>query len=152
MCVCAVAAWRRVCSPPSLCLFPLSLDFLHLFPILSSALIRCSSRTPTLQRRTAREYRMQLWTPNACLKKREGSRLTLQNRYSLVSYPVPPTSCGLSLLYRLLATLGPKNQARKISRKELIAFNLEKACEYISQPPEPLALRTSATLLYGVAK
>lgn len=95
---------------------------------------------------------MQLWTPNACLKKREGSRLTLQNRYSLVSYPVPPTSCGLSLLYRLLATLGPKNQARKISRKELIAFNLEKACEYISQPPEPLALRTSATLLYGVAK
>lgn len=55
-------------------------------------------------------------------------------------------------MLRLLATLGPKNQARKISRKELIAFDLVNACEYIAEPPEPLALRTSATLLYGVAK
>ena len=54
--------------------------------------------------------------------------------------------------YRLAATLGPKNANKRVTRKELRRYDLVNACEYISEPPEPLALRTSGILLYGVAR
>ncbi|CAJ0639299.1 5953_t:CDS:10 [Entrophospora sp. SA101] len=50
------------------------------------------------------------------------------------------------------STLGSRSHLRKLSRKEINSVNLVKACGYLSSPPEPLALRLSSNLLYGITR
>ncbi|CAJ0754408.1 10780_t:CDS:10 [Entrophospora sp. SA101] len=59
--------------------------------------------------------------------------------------------CGFGIIW-LASTLGSRSHLRKLSRKEINSVNLVKACGYLSSPPEPLALRLSSNLLYGITR
>ncbi|RMZ86099.1 hypothetical protein DV737_g76, partial [Chaetothyriales sp. CBS 132003] len=52
----------------------------------------------------------------------------------------------------LVATLGSRSNLRTVSRKAITDINVSKACETITNPELPLALRLQASLLYGVAR
>ncbi|KAL3426589.1 hypothetical protein PVAG01_00098 [Phlyctema vagabunda] len=52
----------------------------------------------------------------------------------------------------LVATLGAKSNARKVTRKAILDVNVQKACETIIQPEAPMALRLQSNLLYGVSR
>ncbi|GAA5994140.1 hypothetical protein JCM5350_000578 [Sporobolomyces pararoseus] len=53
----------------------------------------------------------------------------------------------------LAASIGVKGGAgKKLTRKELLACDLVKACEQVISPAEPLALRLSSSLLSGIAR
>ncbi|GAA5840626.1 hypothetical protein JCM3766R1_000490 [Sporobolomyces carnicolor] len=53
----------------------------------------------------------------------------------------------------LAASIGVKGGAgKKLTRKELLACDLVKACEQVASPAEPLALRLSSSLLSGIAR
>ncbi|TLD23568.1 hypothetical protein E2P81_ATG08912 [Venturia nashicola] len=52
----------------------------------------------------------------------------------------------------LVATLGQKSTARKVSRKQILDVNVAKACETIITPEAPMALRLQSNLLYGVSR
>ncbi|KAG5437734.1 hypothetical protein PCANB_000447 [Pneumocystis canis] len=52
----------------------------------------------------------------------------------------------------LAATLGSKSSLKKLQKKEILSVNVPKACEYLSEPPEPLALRLSSNLMIGVTR
>lgn len=58
---------------------------------------------------------------------------------------------GLSVIW-LAATLGSKAQFRKLQKKDLLSVDLPKTCSYLAAPSEPLALRTSSSLMVGVAR
>ncbi|EMR10979.1 hypothetical protein PNEG_00582 [Pneumocystis murina B123] len=58
---------------------------------------------------------------------------------------------GLGVIW-LAATLGSKSSFKKLQRKEILSVNVPKACEYLSEPPEPLALRLSSNLMMGVTR
>ncbi|KTW27426.1 hypothetical protein T552_02404 [Pneumocystis carinii B80] len=58
---------------------------------------------------------------------------------------------GLGVIW-LAATLGSKTSFKKLQRKEILSVNVPKACEYLSEPPEPLALRLSSNLMMGVTR
>lgn len=49
-----------------------------------------------------------------------------------------------------MATLGPKS--RRVNKKSLAAVEITRTCEIIAEPPEPMALRLSGHLLFGVAR
>ncbi|KAL8277212.1 hypothetical protein RQP46_010385 [Phenoliferia psychrophenolica] len=59
-------------------------------------------------------------------------------------------------IYWLAATLGSGARGgssfKKISKKEVLACDLVKACEKLASPDEPLALRLSSNLLCGIAR
>ncbi|RMZ81408.1 hypothetical protein DV738_g2198, partial [Chaetothyriales sp. CBS 135597] len=60
---------------------------------------------------------------------------------------------NLALGYNeLVATLGSRSSLRTVSRKAIIDINVSKACETITNPAAPLALRLQASLLYGVSR
>nr|XP_019010481.1 uncharacterized protein I206_04950 [Kwoniella pini CBS 10737]OCF49262.1 hypothetical protein I206_04950 [Kwoniella pini CBS 10737] len=50
----------------------------------------------------------------------------------------------------LAATLGPRS--KKITKKQLTSVDLSRTCDLIAEPPEPLALRLSGSLLVGVTR
>ncbi|QDS70385.1 hypothetical protein FKW77_009222 [Venturia effusa] len=52
----------------------------------------------------------------------------------------------------LVATLGQRSGARKVSRKQILDVNVTKACETIITPEAPMALRLQSNLLYGVSR
>ncbi|RMZ92574.1 hypothetical protein DV736_g182, partial [Chaetothyriales sp. CBS 134916] len=52
----------------------------------------------------------------------------------------------------LVATLGSRSNLRTVSRKAITDINVSKACETITNPEVPLALRFQASLLYGVSR
>lgn len=56
----------------------------------------------------------------------------------------------LTNAYRLMATLGPRS--KRVTRKDIAKIDLERTCELIARPPEPMAMRLSATLLYGASR
>nr|WJN25044.1 meiotic cohesin complex subunit [Pseudozyma flocculosa] len=58
---------------------------------------------------------------------------------------------GLGIVW-LAATLGDRSIVRRLSRKDILGVDIDKACEYVRQPMEPLALRLSSQLMYGVVK
>ncbi|KAK9453726.1 Rec8 like protein-domain-containing protein [Dipodascopsis uninucleata] len=58
-------------------------------------------------------------------------------------------SSGLSTVW-LVATLGAKSSLKKVHRKEIMSVRVPDACDLIMHPPQPLALRLSSNLLYGV--
>ncbi|GAA5931488.1 hypothetical protein JCM1841_003552 [Sporobolomyces salmonicolor] len=57
-------------------------------------------------------------------------------------------------IFWLAATVGSKGgtAVRKLSRKELLACDVVRACEKVAAPDEPLALRLSAHLALGIAR
>ncbi|RMD42955.1 hypothetical protein DV735_g2180, partial [Chaetothyriales sp. CBS 134920] len=60
---------------------------------------------------------------------------------------------NLALGYNeLVATLGSRSSLRTVSRKAIIDIDVSKACETITNPDTPLALRLQASLLYGVSR
>lgn len=61
-----------------------------------------------------------------------------------------PLLCAL--LCRLAATLGPKCQARKLTRRDFGGVNLVETCRFLSCPPEPLSLRLQSNLMVGVSR
>lgn len=54
--------------------------------------------------------------------------------------------------YRLAATLGPRSNHRKLTKRDVNNVNVVKSCRLISSPPEPLSLRLSSTLLVGLTR
>nr|WJN25045.1 meiotic cohesin complex subunit [Pseudozyma pruni] len=58
---------------------------------------------------------------------------------------------GLGIVW-LAATLGDRSVVRRLSRKDILNVDVRKACEYVRHPTEPLALRLSSQLMYGVVK
>ena len=48
---------------------------------------------------------------------------------------------------RLVATLGSKSTLKKVTRKAILDVDIPKACQTITNPETPLALRLQASLL-----
>lgn len=53
---------------------------------------------------------------------------------------------------RLAATLGPKSQARRLTRRDYGNVDLVEACKFLSLPPMPLSLRLQSNLMVGVVR
>jgi hypothetical protein len=58
---------------------------------------------------------------------------------------------GLGVVW-LAATLGNKSHVRKLGKRDILSVHVPKACKYLIAPPQPLALRTSSSLMVGVAR
>ncbi|ORY86925.1 Rec8 like protein-domain-containing protein [Protomyces lactucae-debilis] len=58
---------------------------------------------------------------------------------------------GLGVVW-LAATLGNKSHVRKLQKRDILSVDVPKACAYLQAPPQPLALRTSSSLMVGVAR
>ncbi|CAB5180968.1 uncharacterized protein OCT59_030025 [Rhizophagus irregularis] len=58
---------------------------------------------------------------------------------------------GFGIIW-LAATLGSRSSLRKLSKKEVNSVNLIRACEYVTTPPEPLALRLTSNLMIGITR
>ncbi|GAC96744.1 meiotic cohesin complex subunit Rec8 [Pseudozyma hubeiensis SY62] len=58
---------------------------------------------------------------------------------------------GLGIVW-LAATLGDRSIVRRLTRKDILTVNIAGACEYVRRPTEPLSLRLSSQLMYGVVK
>ena len=68
--------------------------------------------------------------------------------------PYPAASCsnpGLASS-RLAATLGSKSSFKKLQKRDILSVNVPKACTFLSDGKEPLALRLSSNLMYGVTR
>lgn len=52
----------------------------------------------------------------------------------------------------IAATLGAQGSTKKLSKREIVGTDLVKAAERIIEPDEPLALRLSASLMFGVVR
>jgi len=48
---------------------------------------------------------------------------------------------------RLVATLGAKSSAKKLTRKAITDVDVQKACETIMEPEAPMALRLQSSLM-----
>jgi N terminus of Rad21 / Rec8 like protein len=51
------------------------------------------------------------------------------------------------ILTRLVATLGAKANAKKITKKALLQVDIPKACTTVTEPVAPMALRLQGNLL-----
>lgn len=58
---------------------------------------------------------------------------------------------GLGIVW-LAATLGDRSIVRRLTRREILRVDIDKACDYVRRPTEPLSLRLSSQLMYGVVK
>ncbi|RXW15504.1 hypothetical protein EST38_g10349 [Candolleomyces aberdarensis] len=58
---------------------------------------------------------------------------------------------GFGLLW-LAATLGSKSSFKKLPRRSVLTADIGKLCDLISEPVEPLALRLSSNLMFGVVR
>lgn len=58
---------------------------------------------------------------------------------------------GMGVVW-LAATLGAKHSLKKIHKKDFLSVDVRKTCHYIAAPTEPLALRTSSSLMIGVSR
>jgi len=59
-----------------------------------------------------------------------------------------PVVATFLTLDRLVATLGSKSSLKKITRKAIMDVNVSDACEVITDPSAPIALRLQGNLLY----
>jgi meiotic recombination protein REC8 len=56
------------------------------------------------------------------------------------------------IMNRLIATLGQNSALKKVTRKQIFDVDVPRACETITEPEAPLALRLQGNLLYGVSR
>lgn len=54
--------------------------------------------------------------------------------------------------FRLAATLGPRSQTRRLSRRDYASVDIVDSCKYVMAPPEPLSLRLASSLMIGIAR
>jgi hypothetical protein len=54
--------------------------------------------------------------------------------------------------YRLAATLGSKSVFKKLPKRSVMSADIAQLCDLITEPTEPLALRLSSNLMYGVVR
>lgn len=71
-------------------------------------------------------------------------------------YSIDVLSCksgktGLAIVW-LAGTLGQKSQARRLLRKDYTNVDIVAACEYLLDPPEPMSLRLSSSLMIGMTR
>ncbi|GAB7344878.1 hypothetical protein MBLNU457_3319t1 [Dothideomycetes sp. NU457] len=52
----------------------------------------------------------------------------------------------------LVATLGSKSTLKKVGRKDILNVDVPKACETVTDPEVPLALRLQGNLLFGLTR
>ncbi|KAJ8121310.1 hypothetical protein ONZ43_g2205 [Nemania bipapillata] len=52
----------------------------------------------------------------------------------------------------LVATIGSKSGARKVTRKDIQGVDVQRACGKILEPGAPIALRLQGNLLYGISR
>jgi hypothetical protein len=54
---------------------------------------------------------------------------------------------------RLAATLGAKSSLKRLQKRDILSVDVPEACTFLSNPPDqPLALRLSSNLMYGVTR
>jgi hypothetical protein len=53
---------------------------------------------------------------------------------------------------RLAATLGSKSVFKKLPKRSVLTADITQLCDLISEPAEPLALRLSSNLMFGVVR
>lgn len=58
---------------------------------------------------------------------------------------------GLGIVW-LAATLGDRSIIRRLTRRDILSVNITRTCASVLRPTEPLALRLSSQLMYGVVK
>jgi len=58
---------------------------------------------------------------------------------------------GLGVVW-LAATLGPRSNLRRITRKDFVTVDIGETCKFVAAPPEPLSLRLAATLMVGITR
>lgn len=54
--------------------------------------------------------------------------------------------------FRLAATIGAKSSLRKLQKRDILSVDVPLACTFLSSGDEPLALRLSSNLMYGVTR
>ena len=63
------------------------------------------------------------------------------------------TVCTIAILIcRLAATLGAKSTLKKLQKKDILSVDVPRACTFLSDADESLALRLSSNLMYGVIR
>ena len=68
-------------------------------------------------------------------------------------HPIQITAVSNGAVCRLVATLGvSRTIQRKLGRKEILSVNLPKACDTVTNPKVPLALRLQSNLLVGISR
>jgi meiotic recombination protein REC8 len=55
-------------------------------------------------------------------------------------------------LDRLAATLGSRSNFKKLPKRSVLTADIGQLCDLISEPAEPLALRLSSNLMFGVVR
>jgi N terminus of Rad21 / Rec8 like protein len=56
-------------------------------------------------------------------------------------------------MVRLAATLGAKSSLKRLQKRDILSVDVPEACTFLSNPPDqPLALRLSSNLMYGVTR
>jgi meiotic recombination protein REC8 len=53
---------------------------------------------------------------------------------------------------RLAATLGSRSTFKKLPKRSVLTADITQLCDLISEPAEPLALRLSSNLMFGVVR
>lgn len=53
---------------------------------------------------------------------------------------------------RLAATLGSRSTFKKLPKRSVLTADITQLCDLISEPVEPLALRLSSNLMFGVVR
>lgn len=71
--------------------------------------------------------------------------------YSAELLSVKEHGGGLGVVW-LAATLGPRSNMRRITRKDFTGVDIEETCRFVSAPPQPLSLRLAATLMVGISR
>jgi len=54
--------------------------------------------------------------------------------------------------FRLAATLGAKSTLKRLQKRDILSVDVPRACTFLSADDEPLALRLSSNLMYGVTR
>lgn len=53
---------------------------------------------------------------------------------------------------RLAATLGAKSTLKRLQKRDILSVDVPRACTFLQGDDEPLALRLSSNLMYGVTR
>lgn len=51
----------------------------------------------------------------------------------------------------MAATFGTARN-RRLTRRDYCQVDIRKTCEFVAAPPEPMALRLSSSLMFGIAR
>ena len=79
--------------------------------------------------------------------------LQIPPHYCALMDPPRPWVVLVLTVYRLAATLGSKSSLKRLQKRQILSVDVAEACTYLANPPdEPLALRLSSNLMFGVTR